>query len=94
MPKLSPIKNYRLTEHARFEMARRQVSETEIAQVLANPDDTEIVRAGRAVYQSRFQIGDPAKTYLIRIFIDVDRTPPEVVTVYRTSKVAKYWRSE
>lgn len=94
MPKLSPIKNYRLNDHARFEMTRRQISDETITQVLANPDDTETVRAGRAVYQSQIEIGDPAKIYLIRIFVDVDRTPPEVVTVYRTSKVAKYWRSE
>jgi hypothetical protein len=30
--------------------------------------------------------------YLVRVFVDVDRTPAEVVTVYRTSKMAKYWR--
>ena len=27
-----------------------------------------------------------------RVFVDVDRDPPEVVTVYRTSKLEKYWR--
>lgn len=53
-----------------------------------------MVREGRAVYQSRFQIGDPPKTYLVRVFVDVDVIPPVVVTVYRTSKVAKYWRTE
>jgi hypothetical protein len=28
------------------------------------------------------------------VFVDVHRSPPEVVTVYRTSKIEKYWRSE
>jgi hypothetical protein len=31
------------------------------------------------------------KTY--RVFVDVDRSPAEVVTVYRTSRIAKYWRA-
>jgi hypothetical protein len=31
---------------------------------------------------------------LVRVFVDVDRTPAEVVAVYRTSKIAKYWRHE
>jgi len=31
------------------------------------------------------------KVYLIRVVVDVDRQPAEVVTVYRTSKIAKYW---
>ena len=92
MPNLPPIKDFLLTDRARFEMARRQVSEKEVAQVLAAPEYTELVRAGRALYQSR--AGDGDKIYLLRVFVDIDREPPKVVTVYRTSKIAKYWRSE
>jgi len=29
--------------------------------------------------------------YLVRVFVDIDRQPAEVVTAYRTSKIAKYW---
>jgi hypothetical protein len=29
---------------------------------------------------------------LVRVFVDVDRKPAEVVTAYRTSRIAKYWR--
>lgn len=92
MPNLPPITRFLLTDHARFEMARRQVSENDVAQVLATPEYSELVRVGRALYQSRS--GDPNKMYLLRVFVDIDRDPPEVVTVYRTSKVNKYWRSE
>jgi uncharacterized protein YuzE len=28
------------------------------------------------------------------VFVDVDRTPDEAVTVYKTSKLDKYWRNE
>ena len=87
------ITTYRLTDHARMEMVRRQISECEIIKVLAAPEQVEWVREGRAVYQSRVELGEPPKTYLLRVFVDVDREPPEVVTVYRTSKVWKYWRS-
>jgi hypothetical protein len=37
-------------------------------------------------------MGEPSKTYLVRVFVDIDRSPPEVATAYRTSKVEKYWR--
>jgi len=89
-----PITEYRLSDHARMEIARRQISESEVARVLAAPEQTERVRKGREVYQSRLEWGEPPKTYLLRVFVDVDREPPEVVTVYRTSKVEKYWRRE
>jgi hypothetical protein len=36
-------------------------------------------------------MGAPEKAYLVRVFVDVDRQPAEVVTVYRTSKIYKYW---
>ena len=92
MAKLDPIKNYRLTEHAREQMARRQINENDVADVLSAPERIETVRRGRSVYQSRIEEGRPPQKFLLRVFIDVDREPPEVVTVYRTSKIAKYWR--
>jgi hypothetical protein len=88
------ITTYRLTDHARLEMMRRQIREAEVESVLAAPEQTECVREGRAVYQSRLELGEPAKTYLLRVVVDVDRQPSEVVTVYRSSKVQKYWRGE
>jgi hypothetical protein len=91
---VNPIKVYRLTDHARMEMARRQISETEVARVLAVPEQSEIVHEGRAVYQSQISLSESSKTYVLRVFVDIDREPPEVVTVYRNSKVQKYWRTD
>ncbi|OHB77940.1 MAG: hypothetical protein A2Z25_12115 [Planctomycetes bacterium RBG_16_55_9] len=94
MAKLKPITDYRLTEHAKEQLARRQISLEEVAKVLAAPEQIEAVRHGRNVYQSRIKAGKPPHSYVLRVFIDVDRKPAEVVTVYRTSKIAKYWRAK
>ena len=32
--------------------------------------------------------------YLLRVVVDIDGLPPRVVTVYRTTKLDKYWRNE
>jgi hypothetical protein len=45
----TPITTYRLTDHARLEMARRQITAAEVATVLAAPAQIECVREGRAV---------------------------------------------
>jgi hypothetical protein len=87
------IKDYRLTEHARLEMARRQITEDDVAQVLSAPEQVEVVRPGREVYQSRVELDASPKLYLLRVFIDVERQPPDVITAYRTSKIGKYWRT-
>ncbi len=91
---MKSITHYRITDHAREEMARRQITEEEVARVLAAPEQIEAVREGREVYQSRLPFGEPPKIYLLRVFVDIDRVPPAVVTVYRTSRVTKYWRAE
>jgi len=86
------VQTYVLTDHARWEMDRRGITATEVDSVLLAPEQWEEIRPGRCVYQSRLITSEPSKTYLLRVFVDVDRQPPEVVTVYRTSKVTKYWR--
>ena len=88
------ITDYRLTEHARLEMTRRHISEEDIARVLAAPEKTLQVRPGRLVYQSRVDAGEPPRAFLLRVFVDVDRRPAQVVTAYRTSRVEKYWRGQ
>jgi hypothetical protein len=85
---------YFLTEHARLEMKRRRLPEVIVRSVLAAPEQRVEIRQGRVILQSRVEMESPPKTYLLRIFVDVDREPPEVVTVYRTSKISKYWRED
>ena len=86
------LPNYRLTAHAIIEMGRRKIEEAHVQQVLFTPEQLIRIRPGRNIYQPRMELGDPPKTYLIRVFVDIDRDPPEVVTAYRTGKVEKYWR--
>ena len=86
-----PVRQYVITPHAAFEMARRRVVESIVRGVLAAPEQRHPVRAGRDVLQSRIVVD--GKTYLVRVFVDVDRSPAEVVTVYRTSRIARYWRA-
>jgi hypothetical protein len=82
---------YVLTEHAKRGMNRRGITEDEVIRVVQSPEQVEDVRPGRKVFQSRVSRG--GRIYLLRVFVDVDRDPPEVVTAYRTSKIAKYWRT-
>lgn len=84
--------NYVIGDHAQFEMERRGLSEQLVRSVLAAPEQEIPVRSGRVVLQARVEMGTPPKEYLVRVFVDIDRDPAEVVTAYRTSKIAKYWR--
>jgi hypothetical protein len=82
------ISEARITEHARTQMIRRGIRETDVLRVITDPEEVVAVREGRLVAQG--MVGE----YLLRVFLDIDRDPPEVATVYRTSKIAKYRRQK
>ena len=86
------LQRHILTDHARWQMRRRGITGADVLAVLRSPEQREEVRPGRCVYQSRLTFVESSEPYLLRVFVDVDRDPPEVVTVYRTSKLEKYWR--
>lgn len=86
------LSNYRITDHAAFEMDRRGVSEDIVRRIMRAPEQRYSVRPGRDVLQSKVTFS--GRLYLVRIFVDVDRQPAQLVTVYRTSNMAKYWRRE
>ena len=85
-----PVIGYVITPHAAFEMMRRRVGEEVIRGILTGPEQRFPVRSSRHVLQSRITFA--GKSYLVRVFVDIDRDPTEVVTLYRTSKIGKYWR--
>ncbi len=86
-----PIIDYTITDHAAFEISRRGLKRETIDRVLKNPEQRFDVRLGRVVLQSRIQ--ESGEEFLIRVFVDADRMPAEVVTAYRTTKIGKYWRA-
>lgn len=85
-----PIIDYTISGHAAYEIDRRGITAELLDQVLKNPGQRFDVRPGRVVLQSRIQ--ESGREFLIRVFVDIDRRPAEVVTAYRTSRIAKYWR--
>ena len=60
--------------------------------VLRNPEQTVELPNRRRVLQSRLTL--EGKTYLVRVIVAARDEGQLVVTVYRTSKLAKYWRKE
>jgi hypothetical protein len=88
------IAEFVFTDHARLEMARRGIGDQVVRQVLGAPEQRVEERMGRVVLHSRVMMGTPPTMYLVRVVVDVDRRPAEVVTVYRTTRLGRYWRDE
>ena len=87
-----PIPHYAFSLHALRQLRRRGVTLEIVHQTMLGPEQRFPVTLRRDVLQSRATIS--GTRYLVRVFVDVGVDPPEVVTVYRTSKVSKYWRTD
>jgi hypothetical protein len=80
-----------LSDHARTEMLRRQILDEWVDSVMASPEQVMPAMGNRKANQSRV-VAD-GKTYLVRLIVEDWLQPPVIVTVYRTSKIEKYWRA-
>ena len=79
-----------LSAHARDQLLRRGIEESVVRIVLENPDSVQTISPERIIAQRRVTMVPTQTDYLVRVIIDVDRNPNEIVTVYRTTKFAKY----
>ena len=80
---------HRLSAHALVELARRGIPHELLEPVLAAPEQ-KVPELGDVVcYQSKVTMD--GKIYLLRAMVNETADPPVVVTVYRTSKIEKYW---
>ena len=82
---------FNLSTHAQQEMERRNIPLVLLESVLNSPQQIIPVMSGIKVYQSKIDFGG-GKIYLVRAIVNEDAFPPIVLTVYRTSKIEKYWR--
>ncbi|MBD0264301.1 MAG: DUF4258 domain-containing protein [Tolypothrix sp. Co-bin9] len=83
---------YRLSRHAQTEMERRKISVDLVESVLDNPQQIISEKEGRKAYQSKFDVS--GRVFLLRVIVVDNIEPAVVITVYKTSKIDKYWRAE
>lgn len=81
-----------ISEHAKIELKRRQLSEELVVRVAKDPQQVVLARNGLECRQSKFTDEFVGKEYLLRVIVNPKLEPNVVVTVYKTSKVEKYWR--
>ena len=79
------------SKHAQEELLLRRISRAVADGVLRHPEQVVPEYESRKAYQSKVDFGD-GRVFLLRAIVDDAADPAIVVTVYRTSKVGKYWR--
>jgi Domain of unknown function (DUF4258) len=83
--------NFNLSNHAEQELVLRRIPRALVDEVLHNPQQIVPERPPKKAYQSQLDFGG-GRMFLLRVIVDDTVNPAIVVTVYRTSKISKYWR--
>lgn len=81
--------SFTITHHAASELQRRRIPSHVLDPVLERPEQIVAAHGGLLAYQSRVEVR--GRTFLLRAIVDESAAPKRVVTVYLTSKIAKYW---
>jgi hypothetical protein len=79
-----------LTKHLQVEMLRRRIPEALVLQIAETPEQAVKGHGNIMCHQSRIEM--EGKTYLVRVMIKPTVDPALIITVYKTSKINKYWR--
>lgn len=82
---------YHITDHARDEAQRRNIPIDVLERLLEAPGQIVDVHSQRKAYQSLVEFD--GKLFVVRAIVE-NTDPLTVITVYRTSKLAKYWSDE
>ncbi|MCH8310439.1 MAG: DUF4258 domain-containing protein [Chloroflexi bacterium] len=80
-----------VTDHARDQIDRREIPSRLLSETIANPQQIVPGYEGLEIYQSQLDFGE-GRIYLLRVVVNSSAQPIRIVTVYKTSKIAQYWR--
>lgn len=84
-------KGIRITEHAKFQMNRRGITEMFVLKVVKNPEQKTKLRSKRCICQSRYFNKSEEREMLVRVVVEQTNDDLKVITAYKTSRVDKYW---
>lgn len=84
--------NIIITNHAKFEASRRNISEELIKSVVENPQQKLHTKKGRVIIQNKYNDKQDGKDMLLRVIGAEEAEGFKVITVYKTSKINRYWK--
>ena len=79
------------TKHALAEAERRIIPSEVVERVLDEPQQIVPANDDLQCFQSKVPFPN-GRHYLVRVFVLPEGPIAKVITVYRTSKIQKYWR--
>lgn len=78
------------TQHALEQMANRSIGKDLVLQAISQPKEKHVL-LDYVIFHYLYH--EDGKDYLLRVFVNEHVNPNRIITVYRTSKIDKYYES-
>ena len=81
----------KFSRHAHEQMLLRGIAYETVNDVVSFPEQTIVDKEEptKIIYQSL--INENNNTFLLRVFVDIGKQPNVIITVYKTTKISKYY---
>jgi len=86
------MKPLRWTSHADKKLVNREVDRSEVERTLEHPDEVVGAYPGRDIYQRCYYDKILGQEMLLRVVVEETASELIVVTLYKTSQLARYAR--
>ena len=80
--------------HARAQMSRRGINHETVLMVVSKPDQTIADNENPTVIVYQSLVKEDNQMFLLRVFVNIDKKPNVIVTLYKTTKISKYYESK
>ena len=81
----------RFTRHAQIQATARRIPRDIVLETIRNPEQIVPGRQGRRVHQSRYFDTVESKEMLMRVVTEPEGLNVIVVSIYKTSRMSRYW---
>ncbi len=81
------------SKHAKEQMIERGISDNVVLDVVQNPGQQIQEGQEKVIYQGIRYFDVEERNFLVRVFVNIIKEPNLIITVYRTSKIEKYYEN-
>jgi hypothetical protein len=82
------------SRHAYEQMSRRGIKSETVLRVISHPDQTIYDNEEPTIIIYQSLIKENNQLFLLRVFVNKDKQPNVIVTLYKTTKISKYYESK
>jgi len=86
--------NIVFSKHAHEQMIRRNIDYKIVLSVISQPDQTVTDDEDPAIIICQSLVKENEQMFLLRVFVNKNIQPNVIVTLYKTTKISKYYESK